>query len=107
MPAPAEQLDIPTKAKRAAAARVYCFDFTREPELIAGETLDTPTVPAVSGLTIGSPSVLAAAFDGVQAGKGVKVQVSGGTAGTVYEVECRCTTSGGATLVSVFKLSVE
>jgi hypothetical protein len=64
-------------------------------------------VPAVTGLTISAPAIISADFDGVPANKGAAVTISGGAAGSVYLVECRCTTNGGATLVRRMNLSVE
>lgn len=102
----AEEIYVPTKEKIAAMVRTYIFDFTDFAELDAGETLVTPTVPSVSGLSTGSPSVSVAEIDDVAAGKGVTVSISGGTAGTTYTVDCRCTTSGNATLVRRLNLKV-
>lgn len=87
-----------TLQKYANEVRSYVFDFSQFPEVVDGETLSSPTVPAVSGLAIGSPTVLTSAVDYVASGKGIKVTISGGTAGTSYTVVCRATTSGGATL---------
>jgi hypothetical protein len=101
------QLQVPTLPKEVARVRLYVFDFSMEPEIVAGETLVTPTIPAVTGLTISAPAVISADFDGVPANKGVAATISGGAAGSVYLVECRCTTSGGATLVRRMNLSVE
>jgi hypothetical protein len=99
------QLQVPTLPKEVARVRLYVFDFSMEPEVVAGETLVTPTIPAVTGLTISAPAVISADFDGVPANKGVAATISGGAAGSVYLVECRCTTVGGATLVRRMNLS--
>lgn len=72
----------------------YLFDFQYFAEVIGGQTLSSPTVPAVSGLTIGSPSVTATAVDGCPAGKGVLVAIHGSAVGE-YTVECTVTLSGG------------
>lgn len=90
--------EFPTESRVKGAAETveYLFDFTPFPEIVAGETISSVSVPAVSGLTIGSPAVTAALTDGVAAGKGVEVAISGGTAGTTYAVSCRATMSGGA-----------
>lgn len=90
--------EFPTdvKVKGAAETVEYLFDFTPFPEVAAGETIASASVPAVGGLTIGSPAVTAALADGVAAGKGVEVSVAGGTAGTTYTVSARATMSGGA-----------
>jgi hypothetical protein len=89
-----------TLRKLPAEARLYLFDFSRFPEVIAGETLSSPAVPASdpAGLTIGSAAVSAVVRDGIPAGQAVEVMISGGTADVTYEVEGRAVTSGGATL---------
>jgi hypothetical protein len=76
------QLQVPTLPKEVARVRLYVFDFSMEPEVVAGETLVTPTVPAVTGLTISAPAIISADFDGVPANKGVAVTISGGAAGS-------------------------
>jgi hypothetical protein len=91
--------------------RAMVFDFSNFPEVVAGETLSAPSTPAVAGVTFGTPTVLAAAFtydeDGAQvaSGKGVKVNVTGGTAGE-YVVRCVVTASGGGTLIVADRLKV-
>jgi len=106
-----EQLYVPTKPKLAAESRVFVIDFTDHSELEAGETMSAPSVPAVSGLTIGSPSVTSADIteNGVTiaAGKAVQVRISGGTAGTKYTVDCTASTSGGSTIGRRVKIAVE
>lgn len=100
------ELFIPKLPKIAGETRSFVFDFTTYAELKAGETISAPSVAAVSGLTIGTPAVLAAEVDGVAAGKGVQVAISGGTAGTTYTVNCSVTTSGGATIIRRARLRV-
>lgn len=87
-----------TLKKRADWDRLYEWDFSWAAEVAAGETLVSPSVPAVSGLTIGTPVV---------AGTSVTVRISGGTAGggtlqtggsTLYALTCVVSTSGGRTL---------
>jgi hypothetical protein len=115
-PGASPQLAIPTIPKEANRDRLYVFDFSKEPEVIAGDTLATsragdagvyPLIPAVGGLTIAAPVITATVLDGVPVGKGVSATISGGLAGVVYLVECRCVTAGGARLVKRMKLSVE
>lgn len=95
-----------TLEKRADWSRLYEFDFSSFAEVVAGETLSSPSVPAVTGLTIGTPSV---------SGSSILVSISGGTAGggtrlstgiTAYVVTCTVTTSGGRTLSLVGYLRV-
>ncbi len=87
----------------------YLFDYSNFPEVLAGETLSSPTVTATvgSGLTIGTPNVTLVERDEVAAGEGVEVTISSGTAGTTYTLECRCTTSGGSQRVVKGQLVVE
>lgn len=89
-----------TLRKLPAENRLYVFDFSDFPEVLAGETLSLPVVPASSptGLTIGTPAVSAVARGDVPAGQAVEVMISGGTAGIDYQVEGQATTSGGAKL---------
>jgi hypothetical protein len=104
-----------TRVKDTTETILYVFDFSRFPELVAGETISSPSVPASSptGLTIGSPTVTVAdqvVFTNggvVEAGQGVQVTLSGGTAGVTYALECSITTSGGAVRVVKGSLIVE
>jgi hypothetical protein len=88
--------DIPAKILYTTeVGAVFCFDFSRFPEVLSGGTLSAPAVPAVSGVTIGSPAVLTADFyEGpttgpvaVASGKGVKVTLASTTVGR-YTVAC-------------------
>ena len=102
----ADSYQIPAVYKVASEARVYIIDFSKFSEIINGDTISSSSIPAVSGLTIGSPSTQATAIDGVPANKGIKVAISGGTAGTTYTVDCTVVTSGGSTLVRRFQIQV-
>lgn len=92
----ADSIQYDTRCKDASEAVAFLFDFSRFPEAVAGETLASPSVPAVVGLTIGSPAVTAARKDGIPAGYAIQVTISGGTASTSYSLECFGTFSGGA-----------
>jgi hypothetical protein len=94
------------KTKGPSETVAYLFDFTPFPEIAAGETVASASVPAVTGLTIGAAAVISARTDGVAAGKGVQVAISGGTAGAAYTVSCRITTSGGSVREIRLALSV-
>lgn len=100
-------MSFPTKTLTwvAGDVRRIVFDLSDAPEVVASETLSSPTVAAVTGLTIGSPSVLAAETDGVAAGEGVSVLVTTSAAGT-YIVTLSVSTSGGATLKVPVRLVV-
>lgn len=84
--------------KLAAWSRLYDFNFATFSELVAGQTISSPSVvSSPSGLTVGSPTVSSAL---------VQVRLSGGTAGTDYSVTCSVTTSGSSTLTIVGILKV-
>lgn len=86
-------------AKRPTEVRNFDFDFGQQPEITGGETLSgSPTVTSgTSGLTIGAPSIT---------GNKVRVQISSGTAETVYRLTCTVATSGSKTLVAIGDLFV-
>lgn len=86
---------------------LYLFDFSNFPEVVSGETLSSPSVPAVPGLTIGTPAVTSEIRDGIAAGKAVEVTISGGAADTIYEVQCAVATSGGSTRIVKGALAVD
>lgn len=95
-----------TLTKTPREARLFLFDFSKAPEVTSGETLSAPVVHADAGITVGTPVVTSGAFDGVPAGEGVKVLLSGGSAGDTYDVSCTVTTSGGATIEVAGRLAV-
>lgn len=75
--------------------------------LSSSETLTgTPSITPPTGITTSSPSVNAATFTNkkggtVAIGKGVVFTLTGGTAGTDYDIEVSCGTSGGQMLVGI------
>lgn len=91
------------EALQAAASddREYAFDCSAAPELASGSgiTISSGTISGGSGLTFGSVSVLAAEFDGIASGKGLKVRISGGTVGTTHKFACVVTLSNGRVFV--------
>lgn len=95
-----------TLTKTPTEARYYAFDFSKAPEVQAGEALSSPAIRGGSGLTVGEPAVLAAAFDGIPSGKGVRVLISGGTDDATVELSCTVVTSGGATLEVAGRLAI-
>jgi len=108
-----QDIAIEFEAKYAAEVKLYCWSFADEPAVkFDGVTLSSPAITATpTGLTIGTPSVLAAVFynnDGstVPIGQGVVALVSGGTAGQDYLLACAVTTSDGQTPVMKGKLGV-
>ncbi len=96
-----------TVEKRMDWNRLYEFDFSWAREVSEdSETLSSPSVPAVSGITIGSPVVN---------GSVIEVTISGGAVGggttlangtTAYVLTCTVTTSGGRTLSMLGYLQV-
>lgn len=91
--------------------RDYGFDCSKAPELAdaTGITISSGEILAsaatLAALTIGSVSVLAEDFDDIASGKGLKVRVSGGEAGTVYKLACLVTLSDGREFVVPGRLS--
>lgn len=76
-------------------------------ELLTG----TPTVTPPSGISATSPGVNEATFINrkggtVAIGKGMKFTLSGGTAGTDYDIVVSCGTTGGQTLVGICPVRV-
>jgi len=87
--------------------RDYAFDCSEAPELASGSgvTISSGEILGGSGLSVGTPAVLAADFDGIPAGDGLSVRISGGAAGTVYPLACRVTLSNGRKFVVPGRLS--
>lgn len=75
------------------------FNFVDYPQVKDdGATVASATVAAVTGLTIGAPSVTSPK---------VTVTVGGGTAGEVYTLECHATFSDGQTDCMKVRLAVD
>lgn len=96
-----------TITKDASERVLFLFDFTKFPEYIADETLSAPAVDPVEGLTIDAPEVSSVGRDSIPAGGCVEVWISGGSAGTVCDLECRATFGGGSIRVVKGRLNVE
>jgi hypothetical protein len=88
---PADSL---TKTERES--RYFLFDFSKTPEVRAGWTLSSPAVHVDTGLTAGTPAVSDELFDGVPAGEGVIVLLSGGDEDEDYDVSCTAVATSGA-----------
>ena len=84
--------------------RDYAFDLSKCPEIRAGATITSGAIVGGTGLTIGTPVILDDEFDGIPAGHGISVRISGGTAGTAYKLACRAVLSNGRTVVVPGKL---
>lgn len=95
---------IATKTNPAYTGELYTvgFDYQDFPEIEEGETLSSPAIAAVSGVTFGAPTVTTEDFNPgpgcrtIPAGKGVIVTITTSTAGT-YTLNCTASFSGGAT----------
>lgn len=105
MPSDNRTVEVHTQYASEAAV-IYCFDFTNFPEVLSGQTISTPVMPAVSGVTFGTPTITAATFtqynpngttSTVAAGKGVLVAITIAAAG-VYTIDCTVVPSGGGKL---------
>ena len=101
------QILATTLPKEVSEVIAVIFDFSGFDEARAGETLSSPSIPAVAGLTIGDPGILDADTNFVPSGLGVQVSISGGTAGTSYTIKCYGTFSGGAVRVVEGQINVE
>lgn len=74
--------------KDPSAVLDYKFDWSDW--LASGETISTKTVTPENGITVDSSSI-------TDTNASVTVWLSGGTAGNVYDVACRITTSASRT----------
>jgi len=83
-------------SKTAAEIVTYIFDFSNFPEVLNGETISNPVVSVSgSGLTTSGVIVTTSKIEGVPTGQGVLTTVSGGSAGSSYEITCQVDMSGG------------
>lgn len=96
-------IDVDTITLYVSEKEAVGFDFNSSfPAIQAGETLSNIRVPAVAGLTIGTPAVNVARFfmgggrGYIEIGKGVVCTFEAAAAGT-YPVTCWADFSGGAT----------
>lgn len=101
------------KAKAAAESLLFSFDFTpllpktpgAQPPTLAATLTGTPTVIDAAGvLTIGGPIVNTGTYLGdegqtVAIGAAVQARISGGAAGTSYNLTITATDTGGNTRV--------
>jgi hypothetical protein len=87
---------VSTLTKTESDARLYLFDLSRAPEVVAGATCASGVVVGTTtGLTVGTPAVLDAEADGIAAGEGVSVRISGGEDDTTYRFALNVTLSTG------------
>lgn len=110
-------LSYQTRTKTPDQVLAVVFDFTNFPEVVAGATISSavisgPAGAALTGITAGTPSVLAAAAvidsqsNTVAAGKGVRVALAGGGAGDDVIVQCAATLSTGSIATVQGKIAV-
>jgi hypothetical protein len=101
--------------KQPGESRLYYVDFTallrKDTSGALAETLSSPTIAAVSGLTIASVAVNTAAIvrddlSEIAIGAAVQFRVSSGTDGTTYEIEVVSTTTLSNTLEQDVRLQV-
>ena len=88
----------PTFIKDPEAELDYGFDFAALGWLSSGETITAVTWTVPAGLTEGTKE---------NDGEIIKVWLSGGTAGSTYEVEVKVTTSDGRVDSRSFDISVK
>jgi len=96
----ATHIEYEARAKSVAQSSEFCFDLTNYPQIAAGATISSVSVPAVSGITAtpaGSAPV-ADDYEGPVVGKFWLITISGGTSGTDYLVKANFTLSSGAVL---------
>lgn len=99
-------MKITTLPKTVLESRIFLFDFSQQPEIVAGETI----VGIVGGNATATPSgelVLSAATvgSGAQAGM-VLVTISGGVLNSRYLLKIRVTLSNGAVIEGAGVLSI-
>lgn len=75
--------------KRSDWSRLYNFEFAQFEEIVAGDTISSASVPAVVGLTLGTPAI---------SGSQVQLTIAGGTVGATYKVVCTITTAASRIL---------
>jgi hypothetical protein len=82
----------------------YTFDFASW--LAAGETLTSATVTAAVYAGVdASPSALISGSDSIS-GAVVTQLIIGGTAGVIYQIDCKAVTSASQTLVLTSRLAI-
>lgn len=99
---------VPPLIKRSPEVRTYTMDFSRLPELVNGDTIDTITSLTPTEESLPDASVDLTLTDQTVAGSGqtVTFTASGGTSGLIYKITVVVVTVGGATLCGVGYLEV-
>jgi hypothetical protein len=88
--------------KFSAEVRLFDFDFSKMPEIVAGDTLSGALLEQSAASGAGAVALSAPAIDGAK----VKFTISAGTPGALYRIVCTVTTLAGRTLVGVGDLQV-
>lgn len=80
--------------------RDFLFDLQAAPEVVAGATCSSGEIVGEdpTGLTFGTPAALADETDGIPAGEGMSVRISGGSDDTTYAFALKVTLSSGRVL---------
>jgi hypothetical protein len=101
-------IQIPSKTliKSESEDRYYGFDFSESPEIENGAIVSSAVMTGGAGLTFGTPDVVSTFDSEWQAGQGVVVQISGGTAGEDYHFACVATLDNGSVLTIPGRLVV-
>lgn len=89
-----------TLFKSVSENRDYLFDFSSAPEFSASvpPTFVSAAVVGGTGLSIAAPALLAVETEGVPAGQGWTVRISGGEKGVLYKLGLNATLSTGRVL---------
>ena len=89
-----------TLQAHASDDRLYLFDMTSCPELVAGDTIASATITGdTAGLTIGTPAATTVELDGIAAGFAAQCTISGFVADTNYNLSAIVTLASGRKVV--------
>lgn len=96
-------MNLDTLEKDAAESRVFDFDYTDTPEIIAGQTIASvetgyPSATPSTGITIGSPII---------SGPKVQFLITAGTPDQRYLIKCLAVTSAGRKIMAKGYLKIE
>ncbi len=98
-----------TLEKRPLEIRLYTMDFSLLPEIVGGDTITSAAAPVVTtssqGAVAGDLTITSVAIAGSPP-TAVKCQISGGVAGSDYEITFRVGTANGYTLQAVGYLQI-
>lgn len=89
--------------KHPDETRLYDFDFSAEPEIVALDTL--ATVTSVTATRVNGSGTLTLS-SGIISGARVQFTIAGGTAGDDFTIECIAVTAASRVMVGCGKLEV-